>query len=296
MAHQRTVRKTITGGLVAGLAGAMLLGPVSPTFAATEPASTDAAASCVVDTAELKWGVKERFRNYISGSIANGEWTMENGVTYETPAFTWTPGTGTVQPDLEAGSVDFTGDVHFTGNGGLMRLDLHDPSIEFTGPGAAQLVVGLGSADTAEAEVTIERVAAAVIDVSAGSGEGSSYSVTDAPVRLTAAGAEAFNGEYGDYVAGGDMDGLSLSLTVSGCELGVTAAPAPEPPVTETPEAGETLPAPQPEAGPEIPWIPIAIGGVALIAIGVTTGMLLAGRKRPAAEVAAEDDASQPTE
>ncbi|GAA1317061.1 HtaA domain-containing protein [Leucobacter albus] len=276
-----TARRTVAAGVAAGLAGGLLLlGPAGPGFA-----STSEAATCTVSGGELKWGVKERFRNYISGSIANGEWTTENGATYETPAFGWANGAGQVQPDLEAGAVSFTGDVHFTGHAGAMKLDLQDPAIEFTGPGAAQLVLGMGAVDTEGADVELEPVVAALVDLSKATATGTSYSVADAPVRLTADGAAAFNGEYGDYVAGDDMDALSLSFTVSGCELGLA-------PVTETPTPSEEPedvaedPAPEPQAAP-IPWLAIAIGGIALVAVGVTTGMLIAGRKKPSSDDAA---------
>lgn len=279
-----------SAGLAACLAGGLLLGPVSPTFATATEAQT-----CSVDSAELRWGVKERFRNYISGSIANGEWTTENGATYESPAFIWANGTGEMGADLEQGAVSFTGDVHFTGHGGAMKLDLQDPTIEFTGPGAAQLVLGMGSVDTEGADVSAERVVAAVVDLTrADASTASSYSITNAPVRLTADGAEAFNGEYGDYVAGEEMDALALSITVSGCELGVTVA-TPTPAPTEESEPMISDPAPVPETAP-VPWIPIAIGGVALLAIAVTSGMLIAGRKKKPAQGEAEPENDEATD
>lgn len=278
----RTARRSITLGLAVGLAGGMLLGPVSPVHATTTEAQM-----CSVDSAELRWGVKERFRNYISGSIANGEWTTANGASYESPTFVWANGTGEISSDLEDGAVDFTGDVHFTGHGGLMKLDLQNPSIVFTGPDSAQLVAAMGSVDTEGSEVALERVVAAVADFSGAEiGDGTSYTIENAPVRLTSEGAAAFNGEYGDYVAGDTMDGLALSLTVSGCTIGADTGTAPAP--VEEEEVVSQEPAPAPVAA-SIPWLPIAIGGIALIAIGVTSGMLLAGRKKNQAD--AQQDA-----
>ena len=112
---------------------------------------------------------------------------------------------------------------------------------------------------------------------------GTELSIAEAPVRLTAEGAAALNGEYGSYIAGEEVDPISLQATVSGCELG-ESAPEPADPATEEGEAGDDQPliAVGPAEETRIPWVPIIIGGVALLVIGVTGGMLLAGRKRSA--------------
>lgn len=291
---RRIVRRGATAAVAAGLAAGLLFGPASPSAASTEAADGDAAV-CTVTSAELRWGVLERFRNYISGSIANGEWTMENGASYETPAFSWKNGTGEFGADLESGSVTFTGDVQFTGHGGLMKLDLQNPEVVFTGPQSAQLVVGVASTDVEGGELSFERIPMGKVDL-AGATTGDGFAVENAPVLLTAEGAKALNGDYGDYVAGSNLDPLAVTIAVSGCQLGAsgpaTDAPDPAPEVTPAPE-----PAPVPEAaGPEIPWLPIVIGGVALIAIGVTGGMLLAGRgKKPNGDEGGADDEGQGT-
>ncbi|TQL43743.1 Htaa protein [Leucobacter komagatae] len=282
----RRQRRAVSAGATAALmvAAGLIIGPAGAANAQTAPAE-----SCVVTGAELRWGVKESFRNYISGSIANGEWTTENGASYETPAFSWPNGEGTVAPELESGSVKFTGDVHFTGHGGLMKLDIRDPELVFTGSDSAQLVLGMGSTDTEEAELTYERVVAGKVDLSGyDAGDGSTLSIPSAQVRLTAEGAAALNGDYGDYVAGAEVDPLSLTMSVSGCSLASStgAQPPAEEAETPAPETPEVI-APAPEQ--QIPWIPIIIGGVALIAIGVTSGMLIADRrKNSGAESSAE--------
>ena len=224
-------------------------------------------ATCTVQSSELKWGVKTSFRNYISGSIANGEWTTENGASYETPNFIWANGAGTFGADLAEGSVTFTGDVHFTGHGGVMKLDLKDPELVFTGSDSAQLVIGVGSTSTGGSELSYERVAMAKVDLSGrDTPDATSLSLEDAPVVLTAEGAKALNGGYGDYIAGQEMDALQLSLGVSGCALAeATGNGADEPAV-----ADDT----------SIPWVPVAIGTGSLLVVLVTGAMLLSGRKK----------------
>ncbi len=86
-----------------------LQGSVSRGVVLTIPAKvTTAAEGCPVDDATLTWGFKETFRSYISGSIANGEWTVADGATYETPDFGWSDGTGAYDPDGGEGLIAFT--------------------------------------------------------------------------------------------------------------------------------------------------------------------------------------------
>ena len=277
--NRRTARRTLTAGLAAGLLGSALAGvaalPVQASPATGGAAQTTAPAvrECVIEAAELRWGVKERFRNYISGSIANGEWVTGGGVSYETPQFTWPSGTGSVREDLSGGSVAFPGTIHFTGHGGLMQLDLKDPRIQFTGPTTAELVLDMAASDVEGGDLVFEPVVAVTIDLAgADTGDGSSYSIEAAPVHLTEAGAAAFNNKYGDYSPGESFDALAVSLMLPGCAITVSTG-------TAAPPEDEPLPGdPEGQAGPEIPWAIVVLGGVAVVGIGVTTVLLLRGR------------------
>lgn len=287
-----------TAAIGAGLIGLGMLAAPAAAVAAPLQATAPTDAACTVDTATLTWGVKERFRSYVSGSIANGEWTVSDDMRYETPSFIWDKVTGAVGSELEAGTMSFTGAVHFTGHGGAMKLDLADPAIEFVGDDTAYLLLTIGSTDTADAggEATGEQLRAAKIDLSgAVTAGGSELNIDGAVPRLTSEGAAAFNGDYGSYVAGEDLDPMTLTAIVSGCELGESVATAPETPSPEA-TAQPGTPAPEqlaPEAAPQVPWVPIVIGGVALLVIGVTGGMLLAGRKKPNAASAPNADEPQ---
>ncbi|WP_241156154.1 HtaA domain-containing protein [Leucobacter chromiireducens] len=287
-----------TAAIGAGLIGLGLLAAPTAATAAPSAATAPVGAACTVDSATLTWGVKERFRSYVSGSIANGEWTVSEDMRYETPSFIWDKVTGSVGSELDEGTLSFTGAIHFTGHGGAMKLDLADPAIEFAGDDTAYLLLTIGSTDTADAggEAVGEQVRAAKIDLSdavtAGGGE---LEIAGAVPRLTAEGAAAFNGDYGSYVSGEDLDPITLTAAVSGCELGESVAATPEPTTPET-TAQPGTPTPEqeaPAAAPGIPWVPIAIGGVALLVIGVTGGMLLAGRNKTQAADAARDDEPQ---
>lgn len=287
----RSLAASWKGLAVAGSLGVALL--AAPAAATAAPAQTHAdAPHCAVDSAELRWGIKERFRSYISGSIANGGWTVSDDMRYETPDFIWDQAQGEFEGSLDSGSIAFTGAVHFTGHDGAMQLDLQNPVIEFDGDDTAYLAMTAGSTDSGDAAaVETASVRIAKMDLASSlSAGGTQLTIDGAVPRLTADGAEAMNGEYGTYVAGEDLDPIYLTATVSGCELGAVDAVAP----TEAPADGADGEAmtTQGQAEAQVPWLPIIIGGVALVAIGVTGGMLIAGRKKPGADAADAEEAS----
>lgn len=269
-----------------GLVATSLIGAAvtaAPVAATAAPATAQANGSCTVQSAEMTWGVKESFRSYISGSIANGEWTVSDDMRYETPDFIWNQVEGAFSETLEEGRIAFTGAVHFTGHGGAMELDLADPVIEFAGDDTAYLLLSMGATDTANAggEAATSEVRAAKIDLTGVvAAQGGDLEIVSAPTRLTAEGADAFNGEYGSYVSGEELDPVSLTAAAD-CVLAESTAEEPTTPA----EPAETA---EPEQAAEqgVPWLPIIIGGVAILVIGVTGGMLIAGRgkKQPAAE------------
>ena len=294
--HSRlTPLARLAAGLGAGLlASVALAAPALATPALATPATTGALGAlagpvkaheghttCEVTEATLTWGVKESFRSYISGAIANGEWTVSDDMRYETPSFIWDRATGDFAPELEEGEIGFTGAVHFTGHDGAMSLDIANPKIEFAADSTAYLVLDIGSSDTTSGGESVAQtsVRTAKIDLAtAVTSSDTSLAIEGAVPRLTAEGAEALNGAYGSYVAGEELDPISLETTVAGCELG--AKTAKEQPV-EKPGEGlvEITPGtPVAPESPEIPWLPIGIGAVALLVIGVTGGMLLGGK------------------
>jgi hypothetical protein len=237
---------------------------------------------------DLSWGVKESFRAYISGTIANGSWEVADGATYETPLFGWSDPTGEIDAETGEGLVSFAGSIHFTGHDGVLDMTLANPSIELKGDGTARLLLDTKSND-AQGELKLDEQQASIAKIEGvgavdpASGE---YSFTDAAAILTSDGATAF----GDFYASGDeVDPVTLSVQLGPCEG--TAPVADDEQATDD---GLIAPAPV-EAEQSIPWLPIIIGGVAVLVIGITGGMLIAGRKKtPAAEAGSPvDDAQQ---
>jgi len=282
-------------------AGALLIlaSTIAPVGA---QAQTAAATGCTVTDGTLSWGVKESFRSYISGTIANGSWDTSNGASYETPQFQWGGATGTFDPSSGTGSVSFDGQVHFTGHDGLLDLSLAQPTVEFEGATAA-LLLDARSTDM-EGEVAVDAAQEWVGDVTLPGGlqlADGALVVTDAATTLTNAGVTAF---AGFYEAGDELDALSLSLSLADCAdpeaanapeeaPAETAAPAAAPAAESAAPAAAEAAAVQTVSVPaDIPWAAIGVGGVALLVIGFTGG-ILAGGRRSARKAAPADEGGE---
>jgi len=211
---------------------------------------------CTVSDASLVWGFKETFRAYIDGSIANGEWTTDGGVSYETPVFTWAGGTGGA--DLEAGALDvqYTGSVRFTGHGGALDTTIANPRIVVDGDQAVLLLDLTGTTQAGEA-VVATAVEFAELDLSGveSTREGDTVTWADVPATLTAAGSAAF----GTYPEGEALDPLTVVATVDS-----TCGSAAEP--TAEPTTDELEPEQVSDSGWPL-WATILIAAVVLLLI-----------------------------
>jgi hypothetical protein len=209
-------------GRVGVLVGAALLtgliSPLSPAHAqgqGSDAGTLDAAAACEVRSWEVLWGVKESFRSYLSGSLANGEWSVSGDVTYTTPLFTIRGSDGVLATDLSAGEMAATGSIGFFGHEGLLDQTLSTPRLVIDGD-QVDVVFDI-SGDTQEGrtvnaeDVSFVRIDAADAVVDSESG---TWSVASAPTVLTTEGAEAF----GTYPAGEAFDPIDIRVQVDpGC-------------------------------------------------------------------------------
>ncbi|MBD3781051.1 MAG: HtaA domain-containing protein [Micrococcales bacterium] len=212
----------LAGGLVADAAG-------SVTVTATIPASTPAgphtlvlvgagqtlefpitveaaAPVCVaraVSGATLTWGVRESFRSYVTGPIAQGSVTAD-GVSGTGP-WTWSGGTGRYNADAGLGAASWSGGVHFTGHGGQLDLTFSDPQVRLTGATSATLTLTVAGPSGSS------RVAVATLDLGAGTASRGATQVawSGVPATLTAAGAGVFEGFY---QAGEALDPVAFTL------------------------------------------------------------------------------------
>lgn len=191
-----------------------------------------ASADGKVASADLGWGVRDSFRNYIRGGIANGSWDL-NGTTYSDNAFQWAKGTGSFKDGK--GSISFTGSVHFTGHHGILDTTISNPRLEINGKTAVLYATMVGN-DMDGKSHNYGEVALLNVDVSGLQVSGDKISISGAGTTITAEGAKAF---AGFYEAGKDMAPLSLSASLSGTQPADTTKTQATQTVTETVYQGQ---------------------------------------------------------
>src|SRR6185312_7584809 len=83
------------------------------------PAKKQQQAGALQDAA-VDWGVRRTFREYVTGTIAKGKWTLSGGAQDGGALFRFPQGTGTYDPKKQTLDAAFAGAVRFTGE----QLDL----------------------------------------------------------------------------------------------------------------------------------------------------------------------------
>jgi hypothetical protein len=160
------------------------------------------------------WGVKEAFRDYIEGPIAQGTITLSGGATQNADGTFRFPGaaTGTYDAATETGTGHFSGSVQFEGHDGVLDMTITDIRIEFAGDdGILRADVASRDLDTGNM-ISYPDIAFADLDLSSVNpvpGGDSSVSWSSIPAVLTAAGAPSFEGFY---QAGEPLDPVSVVL------------------------------------------------------------------------------------
>ncbi|MEU9942148.1 HtaA domain-containing protein [Streptomyces lavendulae] len=247
--------------------------PQTPGAPSEAPQGQGAFADAAVD-----WGVRRTFREYVTGSIGQGKWTLADGAQDGGALFRFPRGKGSY--DGQKGSLDaaFAGTVHFTG----AHLDLT------LGKVGVKVENGKGvlTADVTTGGETKGAVALVAFDAKGLKTEGKLATLTEAPATLTEGGAQAF---HSMYRPGTEMDPVSLSVALDAGttlpalpDLGSTAAPSPAPPA-----ASASAPAsPGPAAAAERSSSAGAYLGLAAAAVLVLAGagtFLVLRRRRAAA-------------
>lgn len=169
-----------------------------------------AVSECVASAGSFSWGFKESFRAYVSGSIANGEWSTEGGIAYSTPDFIGDELSGEVRLDTMTGELAVDGSMRFTGHDGILDTTIADPQLQFDGAGELVMVVDITGTTQDFVEVSAVDVPFVVGDLAAAewSVDGGLLVIAAVPLALTAEGAEAF----GTYPEGEPFDALTVTL------------------------------------------------------------------------------------
>jgi len=233
-------------------------------------------AGCTVESAELEWGFKESFRAYISGTIANGEWQVLDGATYETPTFGWTGG-GTFDAEGSNASaspladLSFQGGIRFVGHGGVLDTTVSDPRLVITEEGASLLLDVVGETQSGVA-VDAAEVPFADLDLSTAeiTSDGDVITIAGIGATLTEQGSAAF----GTYPAGDPLDALTVRVTLpASCDTVVLPTAEPQP--TQAPV--------QPDSGEGLPlWAIIVMVVLGVVVVGAIVVIVMLLRKRTA--------------
>lgn len=249
--------------------------PASKTPEKPASSATPEAAAGRFEDAAVDWGVRRTFREYVTGSIGQGKWTLAGGAQDGGALFRFPKGTGTYDPKKQALSADFAGSVRFTGSGGLdltlsrfaVRLDAGKGTLraDVLGEGATRKAVPLV---TFTAKDFVPKDGLAVL--------------TEAPATLTADGAKAFGSLY---TAGTAMDPVSLAVAVEATaklpalpDLGSEAAPSAQPsatPASKAPAAAAPVADEDSRTG-----LYLVLGGVGVLAAAGAGVLVLVRRNR----------------
>ena len=186
--------------------------PVCVPVTRTREVQEQGASDGTIKSANLGWGVRDSFRNYVRGGIANGSWEL-NGTSYSSDAFNWSNGTGTFKGGK--GSISFSGSVRFTGHHGILDTTIANPRLEING-NSGTLYATMNSNDPSGKATNYGEVALLKVDLSGLQSSADAVSVANgAATTLTAEGAKAFAGFYD---AGKDMAPLSFSAAINGAK------------------------------------------------------------------------------
>ncbi|TDC71161.1 HtaA domain-containing protein, partial [Streptomyces hainanensis] len=185
-----------------------------------EDPAPDPDTSGTVQEGRLDWGVKESFRTYVTGPIANGDVELSDGASEIADGYRFPVAGGEFDPATPALDADFTGGVRFTGHEGALDLRFTELTVEIDGT-EGELIADVSSKDRTSGEVTeYDAITVAELDVPADALNPVDDVLTlDAvPATLTADGAEAFGGFYS---AGEELDPVTVSVAlVEGADLG----------------------------------------------------------------------------
>ncbi|WP_405839378.1 HtaA domain-containing protein [Streptomyces sp. NBC_01518] len=182
----------------------------SPSDTASQPAATKGE----IADGKLNWGVKESFRSYVVGSVANGKITTSDGATQAAGngVFTFTDATGTYDTDADTLSAAFEGSVNFKGHedNGTYGLDLTFTDLKATlDNGSGELTADVTSLGEKSEDVVLADLKAGSTDLTA---KNDVITLDDVTATLTAAGAKAFGGFY---QTGAELDPFDLSVALT---------------------------------------------------------------------------------
>ncbi len=234
-----------------------------------------------IEDAAFDWGVRRTFREYVSGSIAKGEWKLADGAEDGGALFRFTEGAGTFDEKKQTLDAKFKGSVRFTGEHGL-DLELSSLAVE-SKDGKATLYADVASADFDKKQAALVTFEAKALKAADGL-----VTLTEVPSKLTADGAKAFGNMY---KAGTEMDPVSLAVALTDKaklpalpDLGSEASASPKAEAPDAKPRTETAAS----SSSTSPALPLGIGAGVLLLAGLAF-MVVRKRRTTAATAAASE-------
>ncbi|MFE6718293.1 HtaA domain-containing protein [Streptomyces albidoflavus] len=240
-----------------------------------------------IEDAALDWGVRRTFREYVTGSIAQGEWKLADGAEDGGALFRFTSGEGTFDKKEQRLSASFDGSVRFTGEHGLdLKLSKVTVAVE---DGKGTLRADVRDADEVTKDVPLVTFAAKELKA-----EDGLIALTEVPAKLTAKGADAFGSLYKKGTA---MDPVSLAVALDKKaelpplpDLGSADTPTASPEPKKAAAKEKTEPA---AAESSSPALPLAVGAGVVVLAAAGGGLMIARKRRaatPADHPSPQDD------
>ncbi|MEU6769413.1 HtaA domain-containing protein [Streptomyces sp. NPDC046853] len=241
-----------------------------------------------IEDAAVDWGVRRTFREYVTGSIAKGEWKLTDGAEDGGALFRFPEGEGTYDKKKQTLDADFAGTLRFTGEHGL-DLALSKVAVEVK-DGKGTLLADVKS--KGDKGVTLKKAPLITFAAKELKPEDGLVSLTEVPSKLTADGSKAFGGMY---KAGSEMDPLSLAVALDADaklpalpDLGSSASPRPKAKKAAAEPKTENAADSSDSSSPAVP-IGIGAGVAVLLAGAVTFGVVRKKRATTATSGAASD-------
>lgn len=223
----------------------------------------------------VDWGVRRTFREYVTGSIGQGKWTLAGGAEDGGALFRFPKGRGTYDPKEQTLAATFAGSVRFTAADGL-DLTLSRFSV------ALKAGKGTLRADVLSDGATTRAVPLVTFTAEEFAPKNGLVVLTEAPATLTAGGAKAFGSLY---KAGTAMDPVSLAVATDAKaelpalpDLGSDTTTTPQPsksPVTRT----DAVPAAAEADDDSHTGLYLVLGGAGVLAAAAAV-LLLVRRNR----------------
>lgn len=172
-----------------------------------------------VEDGELVWGVRQSFRNYITGPIAHGTITTSGGASQASGngVFTFPNATGVYDADAGTLSAAFAGGVHFEGHSGILDVQVSNLRVEVSGTSGAIVAdvvsrefIGITDAGPPITYTDVELVSLNLTGITPVV-NGNSVTFSNIPSTLTAEGEPAFGGFY---PAGDAFDPVSFTVVL----------------------------------------------------------------------------------